>query len=332
MKKHCDMTNTDTSPTFIGVGAARSGTTSLYIWLKQHPQVFMSPVKETNYFAELQPTLKGPGDDAILNRPIQRVGRQIIEERHCAIISSWKDYLGLFSGAEQYLARGEISPSYLYYSNAAFNIKSRLPRIKIIILLRDPVERTFSNYKKLVLSGREYLNFRQALDAEEERLAQNWEHFWALKGLSLYAEQIRRYLDLFPREQLGIWLYEDLRKDPRRVYQEICRFLDIDPNIQVEFSRENNSGSTTGFARWFASRVPAVRTVIRTVLPSTIRSALVQLDRGILTKPIRMTSADREYLLTFFREDILALNQMLPELNVTRWIIAQEEKLKSDDK
>jgi len=106
-------TGVNCKPTFIIAGAARSGTTSLYHWLKQHPQVFMSPVKETNYFANLRPPFTGPGDERLAT-PLHRKADGSFESRFAAIVASWQDYLTLFVGAETYAARGEVSPSYLY--------------------------------------------------------------------------------------------------------------------------------------------------------------------------------------------------------------------------
>jgi hypothetical protein len=197
-------------------------------------------------------------------------------------------------------------------------------------LLRDPIERAFSNYKMLVLSGREHLSFRQAMDIEERRLARQWEHFWALKGLGLYTQQISRYFDVFPKERIGVWLYEDLRFNSKRVFQEIIQFLELDDHVQVEFMAKNTTSPRTGLLRRLLIQRPYIRALLRTVFPTAVRRTLGQIDRTILGRSLYMTRGERAYLLEYYRDDILALNQILPELNVTRWITTQEEKLKHD--
>jgi hypothetical protein len=310
--------NSVTAPTFIIVGAARSGTTSLYDWLQQHPQVFMSPIKETNHFSQLEPNLQGPGSEK-LNEPLSWKPDGSLCERHAAIVTSWDDYLALFAASRAYAARGEASPSYLYYSSAAGNIRRRIPHCKIIIVLRNPVDRAFSNYKALVRWGRETLDFETALAMEDQRLSDGWEHFWALKGLSLYAEQVRRYLNQFPRTQIGIWLYDDLTRNPGSVFDQVCMFIGVEP-FSPCFTPKNVSNPRVGALGRILARHPQARQTMRKLSPTALRSVVRSVDLGISGTQLSLHPETKAQLWDFFHDDVAELDGILPELDVRRWL------------
>ena len=138
-------------PNFLVIGAAKAGTTSVYEYLKQHPQIWMSPLKETNFFALEGETLnfRGPGDQDYINR---------------FSITKIEDYLNLFQGVSNQVAIGEVSPLYLYSLKAPERIRHYTPDTKIIIILRNPVDRAYSSFLHLIRDGREQIrNFAQAL-------------------------------------------------------------------------------------------------------------------------------------------------------------------------
>lgn len=324
------MTSSLLCPTFIGVGAARCGTTSLYHWLNEHPSVFMTPVKETNYFSQLQPRFAGPGDDDLLNKPPKRASDGTFLSQHAAIISSWNDYSDLYLDSEGYHCRGEISPSYLYYPQAAHNIWSRLPDCKIFIFLRDPVERAFSNYKVLVFFGRETASFDTALAIEEERIEMGWEHVWALKGLGLYSSQVKRYLDIFPREQVFIALYEDLKSHPAEFYIQTCEFIHAGTEFMPDFLRYNYSSSEIANLQLYSDRHGNAMRVLMKLTPLFMRRLLKPLAKTFLgTRKLVMAHHTRKYLLEYYRKDILELHDLVPELDIMQWIRAQEGKLRN---
>ena len=174
-----------TMPNFLVIGAAKSGTTSLYHYLGQHPQVYVSPVKEPNFFAleGEKPDFRAPGS----------------EER----INSWsvtdvEAYRALFEGAGEEEALGEASAMYLYSEKAPGRIRHHLPNTKLVAVLRDPVERAYSSFLHLKRNGREPLDdFVEALEAEERRIRDNWEWIWHYKNMGFYHEQLRRYHEAF---------------------------------------------------------------------------------------------------------------------------------------
>jgi len=315
-------------PTFIIVGAARSGTTALYNWLKEHPSVYMSRIKETNYFANLLQDFQGPGDEG-LNRSLLlfRNSDGSFKEKHVAAVRSLDEYLSLFSGSENFLARGEASPSYLYYQNTAKNIWNYMPDCKIIILLRDPVERAISNYKALVNSGRETLDFDLALLMEEKRLKHGWEHFWALKGLGLYYSQVKNYFNVFPKSQIKIWLYDELKDDPKRLYKEVCDFINVDNRFMPKFSYYNISTSYKPiFARTsVGGRKSDILALLGRLLPMKFKSMayspLTKIIYSILFNKNVVTHQEMvAYLRDYFREDIIKLQELIPEKKVIHWL------------
>ncbi len=212
-------------PTFFIVGAPRSGTTAMYEFLKAHPEIFMTAHKEPHYFAtDLKP-----------RNPWMKSLRK---KRNC---------LKLFSFAKKEKQLGEASVLYLVSKKAARNIKNFNPQAKIIIMLRSPLEVMYSLYYQLFYGGDETTRtFSEALDLEKERKkGKNFPQSLQMKQVYLYREdtkfsqQVKRYLDCFPRNQIKIIIYEDLKKNPRKVYQDLLRFLAVDPNFLPEFRRVN---------------------------------------------------------------------------------------------
>lgn len=246
-------------PTFIIIGAAKSGTTALYRWLAQHPQVWMSPIKQPHYFADLQPHFRGPGDE-LFNREI---------------VTDLQAYRDLFAPGADRPARGEASPFYLYYAErAASRIRREIPECRLIVLLREPVARAYSGYLHLVRDGRESATFRQALEREGERLRAGWEPLWAHRGLGQYARQLQVFLDLFPREQIGVWLYEEMRQ-PQRLFQEVCRFIGVDDRFVPRFTHHNVGGAPRSpalHALLVKLRVPHIA---KAVLPEAVAQWVV---------------------------------------------------------
>src|SRR5579859_4974857 len=168
-------------PNFFIVGAARSGTTSLHRYLSQHPQIFMTHRKEVHFFAADHFPRTGPGDDWLNKR----------------VLHDQEQYTQLFADVQGAKAIGEASVFYLCLPDSAERIAQAVPDAKIIIILREPVERSYSSHMMLVRDGRETLGFAEGLELAQERKAKGFEPIWWYKELSLYYEQVKRYLDIF---------------------------------------------------------------------------------------------------------------------------------------
>ena len=198
-----------TLPTFLIIGAAKSGTTSLYRYLEQHPDVYMSPVKETLFFA---PDCWTPAPDG------SQRGIRTLE-----------DYEALFAPAADCPARGEASPQYLFSREAPARIKALLPDARLIATLRNPAERAYSAFLHLVRDGIEpFTDFREALAAEPERRASGADPLWLYQEVGLYADQLTRYYEHFPAEQVRVYLYEDFARDPAGTTKDALRFIGVD--------------------------------------------------------------------------------------------------------
>ncbi|BCM91140.1 hypothetical protein IAD21_03004 [Abditibacteriota bacterium] len=218
-------------PNFIIVGAAKAGTTAIYHYLNQHPQVYLTPLKETNYFALRGQRLefRGPGDDLYVNR---------------LSITDPNVYRAQFDGVRDEVAIGEASPLYLYHPLVAGRINEEFPDAKIIAILRNPIDRAYSAFLHLVRDHREeHRDFERALSHEQERIADNWEHIWHYISMGRYYEQMKRYFDLFPREQVRVYLYKDLRADPCGLLRDTLRFIGVDENFGFDTSTRYNEAS-----------------------------------------------------------------------------------------
>ena len=175
-------------PNFILFGAGRSGTTSLYHYLKQHPQIYLSPTKEPRFFAFEGRALsfQGPGDEERINK---------------SSTTDLKSYQAHFDGVRNEKAIGEGSVSYLYYARAAERIRYHIPTAKLIALLRHPADRAYSNFLSLQ-ELEPAKNFAQALQEESSRVRSNWGHVWHYARRGYYYAQLKPYFDTFDRGQI----------------------------------------------------------------------------------------------------------------------------------
>ena len=287
-------------PNFAIVGAARSGSTSVAEALRQHPDAFICQPKEPHYYAFAGQDIHftGPGDDASMNRVV--VTRQV-------------DFLALFDGSEDRRARGDGSVSSLYYHDHAItSIRAVNPDMKIVIIVRHPVERAFSSYQYLRVRGLEPLdNFEDALAQEPDRRKANWHHLWHYTAMSRYATAVGHYVDAFGPEQVGIWFYDDLVTKPERCLAEVCRFLGLDPAQGAELSHVNVSGKprSAGLQRlisWAGQHEP-LRRGLKRVVPFGARERI----RSANLKPNTLTEAHSSRLALGFREDYRRLEQII---------------------
>ncbi len=224
-----------TLPTFLIIGAGKSGTTALYRYLNEHPQVYMSPAKETNFFALEGERLdfRGPHDREVLERSV-----------NVSTVTNIEDYRGLFGGVSGEKAIGEASPLYLYSPKAPGRIRRYVPEAKLVAVLRDPVERAYSGFLMMRACGREPIaDFASALREEGRRAKDNWEHSWHYKRMGFYHAQLKRYYDAFDRGQIRVYLHEDLDADTLGTLQNLFGFLGVDGTFAPDISvRHNVSG------------------------------------------------------------------------------------------
>lgn len=205
--------------TFLIAGTQKGGTTALAQFLAQHPQIFISRRKELHFFDTDKYFRTSTPDYA------------------------W--YHQHFEGSEGYRAVGEATPIYMYWPAAAPRIKAYNPAMKLIMLLRNPAERAYSDYIMERRRGFEYWPFRWAVRFERVRSMLSpptWRRLHLYTSRGFYSQQIKRLLQFFPREQMLFLKTEELREEHERTLQRVCAFLGIDPfpacKQEIVFSHE----------------------------------------------------------------------------------------------
>jgi hypothetical protein len=294
-------------PNFIVIGAPKSGTTSLYFYLKQHPDVFLPVRKELHYFsyALVRENLHGPGDRDVLNW----------------LCSNKQDYCSHYAAVKTEKMVGEISPSYLYYSQVSERIRSELGDIKIIAMLRNPVEKAFSQYMHLVREGRESLSFYDALMIEEQRRARGWNDMWRYAESSLYAQRLKKYIDVFGISNVKVILSEEFFTNQSEVMKDLIGFFGISENVHIDTSRIYNK---TGYPKsellaHFLTRPNLVRILARKVVPEGLRIALrLKITEYNTGGKDEIGKKSREYLSSYFHQDVKDLERMIEHR--TSWL------------
>jgi Sulfotransferase family len=219
-----DLQGSEVWPNFFIVGAAKAGTTSLHMYLERHPQVYMCPMMEPHFFS--------------------RVGERSGGQHFVDVISDKASYLALFKEAAGYAAVGERSCSYLGLEETADVIREQIPDARIMILLRDPIERAHSHYLMDVRGGIQKLSFYESIVKELEDPEFGWGPAWH-RYLMYYYPGVKRYRDVFGPERVLVLLTEDLMHDPRGVTGRAVEFLGLapEPVASISFHRNHNTYS-----------------------------------------------------------------------------------------
>ncbi|HEX6519371.1 MAG TPA: sulfotransferase [Streptosporangiaceae bacterium] len=289
-------------PDFLVIGAPKAGTTALHAALARHPGLYLSAVKEPKFFLTdgPPPARGGPGDVQTYREHIWRRA----------------DYEGLFAAAPAGALRGESTPFYLYDWQAQRRIRDLIPDARLIVSLRDPVERAHSNWTHLWSAGREPVgDFLRACAEEDRRVAAGWSPFWHYVRLGRYGEQLDHLFQLFPREQVLIFRYRRILDEPARVLDEICAFLGVAQGIISEVPRENVTAHPERSAVHEAlSRVLRGTEAAGRRLPGTAGAAVSARLERILQRdaPPRqpLTWAERQAVLPALESDIRLLEKI----------------------
>ena len=290
-------------PNFFIVGAARSGTTSLDRYLSQHPEIYITPKKETHFFTDdhFPACFKGPGDE--------RLNRLLMRDADL--------YARLFAGVTGAKAIGESSAFYLCFPGTAERIAQTVPDAKILMILREPVARAYSAYMMLIRDGRETLGFQEGLSWEEERRQQGFEPMWWYKELSLYFRQVKQYLDVFGVERVKVLLYEELFAQPEQVLREVFAFLGVRENVDIDTSMRYNVSGPPKSRRVYAlldkfiySPNPLVQR-LKSLLPLHSRITWASKIMNISLRPVPLDPQIHTQLKEYFAEDVGKLEDLL---------------------
>ena len=273
------------------VGAPKSGTTSLYHYLKEHPEIYMSKEKELDFFSH------------------EELG-ELITYYKSNPITSHKDYLLQFEGVTNEKILGEGSVSYLFYPETPCKISKYNPNAKIIIMLRNPIYRAFSHYLMDYKLGLVNIPFEQVLNQKHKIYYQQFIE------IGFYYQQVKRYLDVFGQENVHIIKYGDFKNHTFNEVRKVFDFLNINstysPNVIIhnKFMMPKQS-----WVRKFYSLVWA-RRMLSFLLPNKVIETL----KDFLFKQGKPKLSDdlKNELLQLYNEDIGLLEGLL-NMDLRRW-------------
>jgi len=280
--------NKEKWPNLFLVGTAKAGTTSLYQYLNQVPGVFMSSRKQPYFF----------------------VNDVLIEDSNNPVRDK-KEFLKLYKkvGSEKIIVDAS---SYLWYPEAAKLIYEVVPNAKIIIILRNPIERAFSHYTMLLRDGGEKLSFHEALMTQRSRIEKNSRNVSHFLKISFYSDDVKRFLDVFEREQVKIFLFENFIKNEKKTFQQVLQFLDTSYDVGNLKIKKHNPSSK--------HRTPLTKFIINNNFISKIANRLLsdslslKLQDALLFKEIakpQICFEDKKLLYQFYKEDVEKLQKIL---------------------
>ncbi|MBN1394958.1 MAG: sulfotransferase [Pirellulales bacterium] len=296
-------------PDFFLVGAPKCGTTAMHAYLKLHPRIFMPQAKEIHYY----------GSD------LSRLASQLSAERHAA----------LFAEAKADQIAGETCIWALYSRRAAEEIRRELPRAKILVMLRNPVDMVYAQHSEFVYQWVEdIVDFRRALAAEEDRKRGKRlpnsvysvpPEVLFYRETAKYAVQVERYLDAFGARNVHVIIYDDLRRDSHGVYRAVLEFLEVDPRRHIEMPviNPNKRVRSVRLRKLMNRPSPALRRLCETMIPweAVRRRWFERLDAwnvGYRPRP-PMSGNTRRRLQAEFAADVERLGRLLGR-DLMHWV------------
>lgn len=297
---------TDILPNFLVIGAFKSGTNSLYHYLKPHPQIFMCPANEPSFFAFEGKKISG--------------GRWAEN-----IITNLEDYKKLFVDAKSKIAVGEVSPTYLVSVEAPARIKHHLPIVKLIAILRHPVDRAYSEWQMEFRQGHEKKGFASAI--RDTKIASDGSIRTRFLYGSMYYRLLRNYYDQFERSQIRVLLFDNLTAKRSELLRNTYSFLNVEPSFipaTLDLRFNEGGGVPRGkTAELLIQKILPHLSNIKLWFPPAIRDNLVQrayrARKQLLTKPPELEPELRKELILFFKDDILRLQDLIQE-DLTNWL------------
>jgi Sulfotransferase family len=215
-------------PDFLIIGAPKAGTSALHSALARHPDLHLSEIKEPKYFLcgdAPPPSYRGPGD------------------AHSCREWVWRrdEYEALFATATEDQLCGESTPFYLYDEDAQRRMAAQLPCVRLIAVLRDPIDRAYSNWMHLWSDGLEPMaDFAEACEAEQARIDAGWAPFWHYRSMGAYGRQLDALFQRFDRDHVLILRYRELVDEPQRTLDRVCRFLGVSEGLVTSVPTNNS--------------------------------------------------------------------------------------------
>jgi hypothetical protein len=314
-------------PNFFIAGAPKAGTDLLYYQLAEHPEVYMSPLKEPCYFSteirieNFHPSLR-PKAEVAARSLRQYLDAGAPDRRFGGIVSDMRDYQRLFARVTSEKAIGEGSVCYLWSKSAAAAIAGVLPHARIILVLMDPAERAFHQYLKSLSDGSVTHSFARHLELalqDTNKPDAQLRPFHPFLAFGLYTEQVRRYVDHFPARQLSISLYEDSVTNYREWFTGLLSFLGVDTKFvppEVDVPSKPHIPRFPGVSH--AMKLGQIKRLVGATLPSGLKSKLQRLPHREDPLPTLPTE-DRARLVAYYRKDILRLEDLI-QRDLSAWL------------
>ncbi len=302
-------------PNFLIIGAAKSGTSALYRYLRQHPEIYMSPIKEPHFFGYegTPPHAQGPGD--FVNTAITEI----------------ETYSNLFNKVTTEKAVGEASPTYIHLPKAVDRIHYHIPDVKLIAILRQPADRAFSAYMHVVRDQRETaVDFAHALKLEKERISKGWGPIWHYTKIGYYYAYLKRYYEQFEADSIRVYLYDDFHTEPNKILKDIFGFLGVDKEFKPDMRYKANVSGVqkhkifTFLINTFFNKPNLVRFVARHLFPEEMRWRFTTQVRNRNLKQQIIPPHLRRELTAMFYEDILQLQELI-DRDLSHWLVTIKE-------
>ena len=298
-------------PNFLIGGPPKCASTSLNFYLKQHPEIYMSPVKQTRFFS----VYYDKGFDYYINT--------------------------YFSGVTNEKMVGEATPTYFLLPFVPARIKAFNPGMKIIFCLRNPVERTFSGWSMRANNGTEHLSFieslkenlkqRETVKFESDKDSAEWAAdmmrgdrleetgFRTYLEGSLYATNLRHYLKHFPQSQIKVIFLDNLQKDLHGTLKEVFTFLGVDPNFQIQNTEQKNTykKSKFKFLEPVLGKNKPLSKMLSNVMPKSMKKKILD-TMYVEGSKKKLTPEDRKFAYSILKDEIADLEKML-NVDLSHW-------------
>ena len=313
----------DKKPNFFVIGVAKAGTTSLYHYLNEHPEIYFPPIKETNFFARHDLDFNNFRKDFKHNTNMD-IGKYIADGMprmvHAANVRKEEHYLALFTPAQNEKALGEICNSYIFCPKSIQAIYDFNPRAKIVVILRNPIERAFSGYLMNLREGKTLeKDFITEIERDEAAQPKGWGITFNYLEMGLYGQQIERLYQVFPKEQVKLLWFEDLKSNKSELMKELCVFLGVDPNFELGNEQKSNAASLPRFSylNYLIAQTGFLRKWARRALPDFVKKMVLNVmysDKGLP----KMSWKEFDYLLNYYKSEIQILEQ-LTDRDLSNW-------------
>lgn len=308
-------------PNLFIVGAAKSGTTSLYHYLDQHPDVHMSPIKEPHYFCK---DIRCKDFTETYKKNVcfdveKYLRKKNLEKKHISFVENHEEYLQLFRDARRERYLGETSTGYLYSSIASNEIYKFNHESMIIMVLRNPIERAFSHWTMDLRGNDVYReSFVGAIKDDMEKTDKGWGKSHLYIELGLYYEQVKRYLEIFPEKQILILMYDDLKNNQKFFFSELFNFLKITPS-NIDSNKKYNSAGIPAY--------PMLRSLLKQLGIINVASKILPLKwKKNISKTMTNTGSlpelrkkDIDAIKYHFIDDIQKLEKLINR-DLSSWI------------